>query len=689
MNPIRWLVLLLALLAAAAPRSGHAPAKPGMPSIVFVSRKPLADPKQGIPGFGPTQRTAVTGGRLMVRRPDGTVRPLIEDGIFLDVSGPTVSWDGKRIAFAATPAEDSPWRIYMVNADGTGLKPVTRTDRELDLAPLGPKLAQRFATYDDIDPCWLPDGRIVFASTRYPEVAEIGDLPATNLFVVDLDSSLVSRITTERNGAEAPSIDQQTGRVVYARWWFSRYRASEKDPSGVTLDSARAVAADPVDLWQAISTTPAGDGNRLAGGHPRVRAETMAYQPIVLADGTLIGVRGENLSLFPTGGRLSIQIFPHRFAQPVSLALDSTASACSPAALPDGRIVFSCDAEGNGDYGLYTATRDGKTVAKLIDLPESLELDAAPLVARTKPPVITEMLAGFPRTLPVSDEKFLRDSVTTFRFDCLNVFANAPVDMPIPDAPPMQTGLRIRFYAALARPGLAGGDSVVLLRETPVDRSGAVHEHELPADTPMFEQLVDGQGHVLRSVMGPAHVPGFNSGRFGHGTQCVGCHIGHSAIPVATSAHEGKRFNASPSAEIQASSSAESTSAHAAADRVSKGPANRVAWVSGETKDQFLRLTWKWPIELDTLVIYAISPQIAQGTDLKVRETQLVFFQGGREIRRQTVQREIAPGGTPVACQGVRIDAIEVRPIQFTGSVQHRAAVGFAEIEARARLSEE
>jgi hypothetical protein len=686
MTPIRLLLLVIALLAAVAARRA-VPARAPMPPIVFVARDPLPD--GGIPGFGPMHRTAVTEGRLMVLRPDGSVRPLIDDGIFIDVSGPDVSWDGRKIAFAATPAADSPWRIYVVNADGTGLKAATRTDREIDLALLG-TTAARFVVYDDFDPCWMPDGRIAFASTRYPLLSQEGDFIASNLFVVDPATDHTSRITTERNGAEEPTIDLETGRVVYARWWFNRFLASERESIGVTLDTALAVPSDRVDLWHAISTTPAGDGNRLAGGNPRVRAETMAYQPLVLRDGTLIGVRAEHLSMVPSPGRLTLQIFPRRFAEPRFLAVDSVSSSCSPALLPDGRILFSHDPTGEGDFGLWTASLDGKKIVKLFDLPGKQDLDAVPMAPRRKPPVIAEMLGDFPRVTPVLDERFLRDSITTFRFDCLNVFTNAPVDAPFPDAPPLQKGLRIRFYAALSRPSSQGGDSVLLLRQTDVDPSGAVHEHELPADTPMFEQLVDAHGRVLRSVTGPAHVPGFNSGRFGHGTQCVGCHIGHSAIPVALSAHEGKRFNASPSAEIAVSSVAEGTAGGGAvADRRAMGPPERVAWVSSGTEGEYLRLTWKWPIEVDSLVIYAIKPQLAQGTDLKVQELQLTFLQGGREVRRETLQREIVPAGTRLACQGLRVDAIELRPTRFTGRVHHRAAVGIAEVETLARLTED
>src|SRR5437762_3379431 len=346
-------VLLLGVAAAAAPAS-----KPrALPPLVFVSRHPLPPGlPQGVPGLGPAYRAIVTGGRLMVRTARGQVRPLLARAPFFDVSDPCVSWDGRRIVFAATFSPDSGWRIFAVGADGRGLAAVTRSDRALDLASLGDDAA-RFSRYDDLDPCWLPDGRVCFASTRYPQVAEQGGGPVTNLFVVDADGGNLKRITSERNGAEEPTVDPASGRIVYTRWWFNRYLPSELEASGITTDSSRAVPSERIDLWQAVSIHPDGDRIQLAGGNPRDRPETMPYQP---------------------------------------------------------------------------------------------------------------------HALPAAAERQLRDSINTFRFDCLNVFANAPLNAPIPDAPPLGQGLRIRFYATLSRPGSAAGDTVVLLREAPVDRDGAV-----------------------------------------------------------------------------------------------------------------------------------------------------------------------------------------------------------------------
>jgi hypothetical protein len=205
----------------------------------------------------------------------------------------------------------------------------------------------------------------------------------------------------------------------------------------------------------------------------------------------------------------------------------------------------------------------------------------------------------------------------------------------------------------------------------------------------MFEQLVDERGRVLRSASGPAHVPGLNAGRFGTGTKCVGCHAGHSALPVPESAGLAQWLNVSPSAEITASSTSPSTAGPwAVADRLTQGPPKHVAWVALTASGEHVRLVWNWPIEVKTLVVYALRPEFAPG-DLRIHECEIVFFRKGRETGRRTLKQDLSPDGTRVDCFGVRVDAIEIHPLRVTGRVLERPAVAIAEIETIARLAED
>src|SRR5437773_3323693 len=102
-----WAVVMAGVAATPEPR--------GLPPIVFVSRRPIGrDPQAGVPGLGSRQRAVVTGGHLLVRRPDGRVAPFVPPTRFFDVSDPNVSFDGRRVVFAAVTHPDSAWRIWVV-----------------------------------------------------------------------------------------------------------------------------------------------------------------------------------------------------------------------------------------------------------------------------------------------------------------------------------------------------------------------------------------------------------------------------------------------------------------------------------------------------------------------------------------------------------------------------------------------
>ena len=140
MRHARLLLLILPILSLAA-----ASAPQRLPALVFVSRsRPEPGMAGAVPGLGPRHHTLATGGQLLVRESNGRFRLLLPAGTLYDASDPCVSWDGKKIAFAGTVARDSAWRIYLVGADGRGLAAITRSDRALDLSPLGcdPKLCE-------------------------------------------------------------------------------------------------------------------------------------------------------------------------------------------------------------------------------------------------------------------------------------------------------------------------------------------------------------------------------------------------------------------------------------------------------------------------------------------------------------------------------------------------------------------
>jgi hypothetical protein len=537
-------LVLLAVLAAPPPAPLGAPP----PAIVFVSRRPAPDSLPGaIPGLGPHHRALVTGGRLLVRGRDGRVRDLLPPGSMQDVSHPTVSPDARLVAFAGVPGPGDAWRLFVV--------PVSGGPPQAAISARAPDGAA--ARFDDLDPCWVDGRRLCFASTRDGMTAQYGDAPVTNLFVLDLESGRVTRLTSERNGAEKPARDPRSGRILFSRWWHNRWRAAER---GVTLAAAEALPADSVNLWQAMEIMPDGRDQRLACGAPATRAGGMCYAPAALADGSIAGVTASNLGLSPASGGVGIARFAPRLAAarrllgpiPDAGAHDAYGSprglaapaACAPSGLPDGRMLLAYDPGGRGDFGIWIANPDGSGPVRLADLPGTLELDPAPVVewnarggpersvppddrAASAPGRASACAAGATAPLLPRSLAALRAWPLRFRFLDLDAFAAAPAP-GAPGSPSRVAGARIRFYALIDRPRSAGGDSAVLLREAPLGRGGRVDVRGLPARVPMFEQLVDAEGRVLLATHGPAHVAGTNAGDSGGTVRCIGCHVGHS-----------------------------------------------------------------------------------------------------------------------------------------------------------------
>jgi len=555
-SPLR-LLALIALAAGIAGLAPYAPSGPAarpdrlkLPPIVFVSRQPVVLEPFAVPGLGPHHREVVTGGRLMLREPDGTVRELLPRW-FRDVAHPSVAPDGRRVLFSAawTPPQT-----------GYPRETVANDDRRIHWMPVVLDLASgavdtlhgrwSWSEGSALQPCWITDSLFCFALSEPRARSQYGHVPVTQIIVASAtvrgeDKGRVSswrrqhfvRLTSDRNGAETPTWDERSGRIVYSRWWYNRWQPSD-DSIGVTFDPEHERPSDSVNLWQLVSIRPDGTDLRVEASGLGTRHESMGYQPVVLRDGSIVATYASNLGLSPRPVTLGIQRFSPRLGHAKRLAGAiveegsgygsprglAAPAACAPAALPDGRILFSYAPGGRGDFGLYVMNKDGSRIEKVFDLPGSFELDAAPVVSRRVRPVAIPF--------PESTDGVSASVRGSFRFHSLDVFGGGHARAGVRAAPPRTDGARIRFWRTepRERDGVEA-DSAILIREVPIRPDGSVDEL-LPADTPLFEQLIDAHGKVLRSADGPAHVAGYNWGRHGTTVQCVGCHVGHSTVPV-------------------------------------------------------------------------------------------------------------------------------------------------------------
>jgi hypothetical protein len=215
--------LLLPFAVLAAGDVAAPPRAAALPPIVFVSR--VHPETLNGRDFGPpieiAGRETTVGGSLRLLRRDRSVLTLAgpKNGIF-DVQRPMVSFDSTRMVFSGVRERGGMWRIFEVRMDGSGLRQLTPDLRSARIPddPRRPGENERiFERFGDFSPAYLPDGRIVFSSSRYPSLSPSTGERALNLYVMDADGGNLHRITNCRSGAIDPYV-MADGRIVFGLW---------------------------------------------------------------------------------------------------------------------------------------------------------------------------------------------------------------------------------------------------------------------------------------------------------------------------------------------------------------------------------------------------------------------------------------------------------------------------------------
>ena len=139
-------------------------------------------------------------------RPEGRLATFYKPADSRFVGDVDLHFDADKMLFSM-PGSHGRWQIWEIQADGTGLRQVTPGE-EPDV--------------DNYDACYLPDGRIVFASTRcfqgIPCVG--GSNTVANLCLMDADGKTIRQLCFDQDHNWCPTV-LNNGRVLYTRWEYS------------------------------------------------------------------------------------------------------------------------------------------------------------------------------------------------------------------------------------------------------------------------------------------------------------------------------------------------------------------------------------------------------------------------------------------------------------------------------------
>ncbi len=456
---------------------------------------------------------ATPGGKLVVLRGLRPDAERLEIGPAGDGSywRPDLSFDGRQVLFCFKPREDKAFHLYEVAVDGSGLRQIT------------------FGNYDDLDPIYLPDGNLLFVSTRCHTYVRC--MPHANSYVLtrcDADGKNIYILSHGNECEWLPSL-LEDGRIVYSRWEYT-----------------------DKPLWRVQSlwtVNPDGTGAAVLWGNQSVWPDHLA-EPRAIPGTSRVMFTGLGHHQWFAGSVGSVdprvgREFPHGLTKitadvawpevgngpvdPVEsqhyVAPGEFDAFKSPFPISEQDFLVSAKRKGDEKFRLYLMDVRGN--CELLVEGRHNVWHAMPVRPRPRPPVQPDRVA-WPGT------------GSQRRDPAPGTFYSADVYEGVPDLPRgMVKMIRVwqQEHTTFSTGGQTfrwSGPGISIVQEDAVKRilgTAPVHEDgsfyfEAPAGKMLYFQLLDEHGRALQTMRSFTGVmPGEHRG-------CVGCHEQHSTAPA-------------------------------------------------------------------------------------------------------------------------------------------------------------
>ena len=431
-----------------------------------------------------------------------------KDGCFRDVD---VSPDGRRIlySFKASDRGDD-FHLY-----------------EMDLATRKVRQLTSGKGVADYEGCYLPDGRILFNSTRCMQIVDCWWTEVSNLYRCEADGSNITRITYDQVHDNYPSLTWD-GRILYTRWEYNDRSQMYPQPLfSMNVDGTNQRACYGGNSWfpttlihaRAVPNSPLFFG--ICTGHH-------SLQP------------GELMRFDPREGREEAQgawqLEPLRRAKARKVDADGQQGrvAAYPYPVDEKNVVLSFLPQGwSRSRAGHPNYRDHRAPFALYwtDVNGARELLVAQKgkVPCGRPvPVRARRLPQRPSVMPDESAKtgvvairdvYVGDAMKGVPRGTVKALRVVSIDYRAAGIGHNGNGGPGGGGLSCSPPALGNGTWGVkrVLGEVPVADDGSV-AFEVPARTPLYFMLLDGKGRMVQSMRS------WTTLQPGETASCVGCH---------------------------------------------------------------------------------------------------------------------------------------------------------------------
>ena len=407
-------------------------------------------------------------------------------------------FDGDKMLFSM-PGSNGRWQIWEIGADGKNLRPVT-TGEESDV--------------DNYDACYLPNGKIIFDSTRcfhgVPCVG--GGNTVANLFLMDDQGDNIRQLCFDQDHNWCPTV-LNNGRVLYARWeysdsphYFTRllFHMNPDGTNQVEYYASNSMWPNSTFYARPIPNHPTKIIGVISGHHgvPRM-GELVLFDPSNgrrEADGAVQKIPGYGQKVDP------------RIAD--GLVNGSWPKFLHPYPLSDKYFLVSCQMDSKSLWGVYLVdVFDNMVLIK--EEPGYVMFEPVPLRKTPKPPVIPDKV----------------DPKSRYAVVNLSDVYSGPGLKGVPRG----TVKKLRLYEFhFAYPRMGGHISIGIdgpwdarriLGTVPIESDGSA-SFVVPANTPIAVQPLDAEGKALQIMRS------WFTAMPGEVLSCTGCHEDQNTTPA-------------------------------------------------------------------------------------------------------------------------------------------------------------